>query len=174
MVSSIRFLANAPLIMFKGTHLLLLPFGVHTLLYVAERCFCYLKIIFTTARKRDREARPNKYVVFAIIVPFLLSSTYWALQLAELLVEIQVYFIEPARQFAPNFTHYITLFNAVILLNVSLLFSRIPQCLFTAIEFQYLVSDAVVVWRAWVLCKDEFGRLLLIPGFLFTMTTRKS
>ncbi len=39
---------------------------------------------------------------------------------------------------------------------------------------QYLISDAVVVWRACVICKDDYRKTLLIPKFFFALTIRES
>ncbi|KAF7792383.1 hypothetical protein EIP86_003420 [Pleurotus ostreatoroseus] len=87
-----------------------------------------------------------------MLAPFILSSAFWGLRFAELLDQIHVFFIEPAEQLSFNYTYYITLFNAIILINL-------------------IISDAVVVWRACVLCQDDFKKLLLIPKFWLILTT---
>ncbi len=51
--------------------------------------------------------------------PFIMSTIYWALQVADLLEFIHVYFVDRSLLFSRNVSTYATLFNAIILLNVS-------------------------------------------------------
>lgn len=57
--------------------------------------------------------------------PFFLSAVYWMLRLADLLVRIRMGIIDPSpgEQTDPNFAHYLALFNAIFLVNVSASFS---------------------------------------------------
>lgn len=37
---------------------------------------------------------------------------------------------------------------------------------------QFVISDSIVVWRGWVLCRDRYRKTLFIPLFFLTLTTR--
>lgn len=53
-----------------------------------------------------------------MLLPFVLSSVYWALEFAEQLERIQAYMLGSAKRQDRNLTAYDTLFNAIILVNV--------------------------------------------------------
>ncbi|THG95345.1 hypothetical protein EW026_g6290 [Hermanssonia centrifuga] len=91
------------------------------------------------------------FLLSAIFIPFVLSSTYWALEVAAQIVRIQTYFINRALRDSRNLTSYVTLFNAITL-------------------FNYVITDAVVVWRAWALCRVNYKKTLLAPVFFLLMT----
>ena len=68
-------------------------------------------------RKRGYKTKSTIYILFAMLMPFVLSSAYWALRLADLL--IRICFLAAANPDTPHFSTYITLFNSIILMNVS-------------------------------------------------------
>ncbi len=39
---------------------------------------------------------------------------------------------------------------------------------------QYVFADGVVVWRAWALCRQEYGKFLIVPIFFLVLTLRTS
>ncbi len=54
-----------------------------------------------------------------MFVPFVLASLYWAIEVAEQAVRIDVLFVHREKRNTTNLTSYSTIFNAVVLLNVS-------------------------------------------------------
>ncbi len=125
-------------------------------------------------RKRGRGTRPKMHILFAILIPFLLSSIYWVLQFASVVVRVQTFLGLSKQHTLSEWTYYMNLFNAIVLINVCSCPSSFRSGIWRPAVFQYLVSDGVVVWRAWVLCKEEFGKIVFIPVFLFMLMTRKS
>ncbi|PSR77964.1 hypothetical protein PHLCEN_2v7622 [Hermanssonia centrifuga] len=97
-----------------------------------------------------------------------MSTIYWALQVADLLELIHVYFVDRSLLYSRNVSTYATLFNAIILLNVS--FSMRLHGMYLNAWLQYVSTDAVVVWRAWALCKTEYRKVLFIPVVLLCLT----
>ena len=43
---------------------------------------------------------------------------------------------------------------------------------YTTIVLQYALTDGVVVWRAWVICRDDHRKLLTAPTAMFILTIR--
>ncbi|KAJ3555403.1 hypothetical protein NM688_g2596 [Phlebia brevispora] len=119
---------------FYGIYVVLVPFSTQLLL------------------KRGLGSRSNIFLFTAMFLPFVLSSLYWAVEVAEQAVRIQAFFVHRANRNATNITAYATIFNAVVL-------------------FNYIFGDAIVVWRSWVLCRAEYGKLLFIPMVLLVLTT---
>ncbi|KAJ3546295.1 hypothetical protein NM688_g5530 [Phlebia brevispora] len=113
--------------------------------------------------------RLNKYLLVAILLPFMVSSTYWVIQLTEQLVRVYTFFIEPAKRNNLNLSSYAEMFNAIALINAST-HSQSSMALLTGLPIQYLVSDGIVVWRAWVLCKEDYKKALMAPMFFITLT----
>lgn len=70
-------------------------------------------------RKQGR-SKSNVSLFCIMLVPFALSTGYWAVEFAELLVKIEVFFMNPAERNGRNITYYATMWNAIALLNVSL------------------------------------------------------
>ena len=72
------------------------------------------------SRKREQRLRPNAYHFCAMLLPFVLSSAYWAVQFAAELVRVQVFMLESTRRHASDHDviSFAPLFNAIILINV--------------------------------------------------------
>ncbi|KZV80085.1 hypothetical protein EXIGLDRAFT_577792, partial [Exidia glandulosa HHB12029] len=83
---------------------------------------------------------------------FILSSAFWAASVADLLLYFHAYFIAPSPAFARKTDTFSTLENAIILTN-------------------YVLTDGVVVWRAWVLCRHDSGRVLYVPCAFLILTS---
>ncbi len=67
-----------------------------------------------------RNWRSNKFLLFTLIFPFILSSMYWVLKVTELVVTMRNYLINRALRLSYDMvTTYIALFSAILLLNVS-------------------------------------------------------
>ncbi len=98
-------------------------------------------------------------------IQFVLSSVYWALCLAEQLVLIQILTIDPSLRNHHNITTYSTLFNAIVLINVSPFVGVIVTFMLMP-RMQYIFADAVVVWRAWALCGSKYKMMLILSVFL--------
>lgn len=47
-----------------------------------------------------------------------------------------------------------------------IVYATVPN---SVILINYMVTDGIVVWRAWVLCRRNSGRLLYIPVFLWIL-----
>ncbi|KZV78960.1 hypothetical protein EXIGLDRAFT_783013 [Exidia glandulosa HHB12029] len=98
--------------------------------------------------KRGQRSRAN-WLIWVALFMFLLSSAFWTASVANLFLRYQAYFIAPSPAFARKIDTFSTLANAIILSN-------------------YVLTDGVVVWRAWVLCRHDSGRVLYVPcAFLF-------
>ncbi|KIK53789.1 hypothetical protein GYMLUDRAFT_250113 [Collybiopsis luxurians FD-317 M1] len=80
---------------------------------------------------------------------FLLSTAYWIASLSTLIQFFQAWFLsaDPDTQKTP---HYLFFFNALMLVN-------------------YILTDGVVVWRAWVLCHADGKRALIMCLFLLCL-----
>ncbi|EJD06596.1 uncharacterized protein FOMMEDRAFT_76403 [Fomitiporia mediterranea MF3/22] len=102
--------------------------------------------------KKTTMSRANKFMFAMTIFMFLLSSAFWASSVAHLVATLNVAFAAPDH--ASVAFILFPLFNAILLIN-------------------YVLTDTVVVWRAWVLCKGGSRRILWIP-FLFLMCTSLS
>ncbi|KAJ3555404.1 hypothetical protein NM688_g2597 [Phlebia brevispora] len=80
---------------------------------------------------------------------FGLSSLYWAWEIAAQAVRIDIFFIHPEKRGHANLTTYSPVLDAISRAN-------------------YFFSDAVVLWRAWVLCREDYKRALWIPFLCLT------
>ena len=125
-------------------------------------------------RSRRKQSARNLYLLAVILVPFVLSTAYWIIQFVEQMVRIRTYFIHPDERHDRNITHFSTLFNAIILLNVSSyihLFHTATATHTIHHDIQYIISDSIVVWRAYALCREDYRRILYLPIFLLSLTT---
>ncbi|KAJ3813216.1 hypothetical protein F5876DRAFT_63318 [Lentinula aff. lateritia] len=79
--------------------------------------------------------RARKVLFGMSIFMFLLSTVYWIASVSTLIQLIQVWFLasDPDAHSAPN---YLPILNALAFVN-------------------YIITDGVVVWRAWVLCSGD-------------------
>ena len=108
----------------------------------------------------------------AILIPFFISTAYWVICFVEQIVRLKYDFGDRSHRYDGSSVDYATLFNVLVLLNVSsepLCISRMPFS-FGSMFRQYIFGDGVLVWRAYALCKLEYARWLLIPLAFLVLT----
>ncbi|KAJ7495876.1 hypothetical protein B0H11DRAFT_2001031 [Mycena galericulata] len=116
-------------------------FGVYTTLVVLST---------RMLRKRGLKTRANNTIFIMTVLMYLLSAAYWTYSVADAVDRMRVYIDVPLNSQGNHdtVTKWSPLFNALPLVN-------------------YIMSDAVVVWRAWILCLRSHRRYLWITiGFL--------
>ncbi|EJD06701.1 uncharacterized protein FOMMEDRAFT_165424, partial [Fomitiporia mediterranea MF3/22] len=101
--------------------------------------------------KRKTMSRANKFMFALTIFMFLLSTAFWASSVANLITTVNVFYASSPDHTPAAFLLY-PLFNALILVN-------------------YIVTDSVVVWRAWVLCKNSSKGIFVVPFLLLACTS---
>ncbi|EJD54808.1 hypothetical protein AURDEDRAFT_51722 [Auricularia subglabra TFB-10046 SS5] len=94
-------------------------------------------------RKRGQSQRFNR-LLYCTLFMFLLSSAGWASSVATIVLQIHALLLAPSQSLRDQISAYSPLASAVVLIN-------------------YVITDGVVVWRAWVLCWEDSGRLLYAP-----------
>ncbi|KAJ7141414.1 hypothetical protein C8R44DRAFT_727014 [Mycena epipterygia] len=85
---------------------------------------------------------------------YLLATAYWAYSVGDVASRVQLAMEDPCNQLGngtSRVTKLYSLFNAIVLVN-------------------YVLSDGIVVWRAWVICSRHHQKLLHIP-ILFLLLT---
>ncbi|KIK62792.1 hypothetical protein GYMLUDRAFT_990247 [Collybiopsis luxurians FD-317 M1] len=97
--------------------------------------------------RRGLATRARKILFGMTIFMYLLSTVYWIASISTLIQLIQAWFLspDPDARSAPN---YLPFFNALSLVN-------------------YILTDAVVIWRAWVLCSADGKAALGVCLFMF-------
>ncbi|KAK0190543.1 hypothetical protein F5146DRAFT_558095 [Armillaria mellea] len=99
--------------------------------------------------------RKSRILLFAMLVfIFSLSTAYWILSLYHIALLITTSSVHdlPLDNIASTYgMQQGTLMNSVVLLN-------------------YVLTDGVVVWRAWVLCHDEYNKSLILPLVFLCLT----
>ncbi|EJD54816.1 hypothetical protein AURDEDRAFT_119189 [Auricularia subglabra TFB-10046 SS5] len=108
---------------------------------------------FAYVVKRTRGPRTH-WLLYCTLFAFSLSAAFWGISVANLLLRIHGFFIRPSVVLAQDLDIYGSVGNAVVLIN-------------------YVITDGIVVWRAWVLCRAESGRALYLPLALFALTCRR-
>ncbi|KAH9052655.1 hypothetical protein EDB87DRAFT_1835709 [Lactarius vividus] len=99
---------------------------------------------------------PSQKILFGVIVfMFSLSTTYLAVSMADLIILIKTWYLvidlsESTGTRSPTET-LLVLFNALAPIN-------------------YVLTDGVVVWRAWIICRDESRKLLRAPIVMLVLT----
>ncbi|KAH7874893.1 uncharacterized protein C8R40DRAFT_1171008 [Lentinula edodes] len=101
--------------------------------------------------RRGLATRARKILFRISIFMFLLSTVYWIASVSTLIQLIQVWFLasDPDAHSAPN---YLPILNALALVN-------------------YIITDGVVVWRAWVLCSGDGTKALTMCLFMLGLAT---
>ncbi|KAJ3885899.1 hypothetical protein GG344DRAFT_82240 [Lentinula edodes] len=97
-------------------------------------------------------ATRSRKVLFGMsIFMFLLSTVYWIASVSTLIQLIQVWFLasDPDANSAPN---YLPILNALAFVN-------------------YIITEGVVVWRAWVLCSGAGTKALTMCLFMLGLAT---
>ncbi len=105
-----------------GIFVALVPFSTHTLLYVSPSFYeihYFLKHI-SVFRKRGLSSRTNILLLFAMLIPFILSSAYWILEVVQEMVRLQIFFVHRSLHIPPSGTivHYEAVFDNIIYVNV--------------------------------------------------------
>ncbi|KAK0444378.1 hypothetical protein EV421DRAFT_1800763, partial [Armillaria borealis] len=91
--------------------------------------------------------RKSHILLFGMLVfMFSLSTAYWILTLYGDVDLIATSFLHEVSHDVP-----MPLINALVLLN-------------------YVLTDGVVVWRAWVICQDEYSKSLILPLVFLCLT----
>ncbi|KAJ6594248.1 hypothetical protein B0H19DRAFT_1094623 [Mycena capillaripes] len=122
-------------------------FGIYTLLTV-------LATRMLLKRGLKTRARANHIMFMLTIFTYLLSMTYWIYSVADVADQMKVYNL--ILQNGPTTGHdtitkWSPLFNALVLVN-------------------YVFSDAVVVWRAWIICFRSHRKYLCITIAFLILT----
>ncbi|KAJ6594341.1 hypothetical protein B0H19DRAFT_1095054 [Mycena capillaripes] len=118
----------------------------------------YSVLIFLSTRmllQRGFKIKIN-LIMFAITsFMYLLSAGYWIFSCAFVAhrmrnyVELATTGVEPGLD---TIDHWYVMFNAIIIIN-------------------YVLSDGIVVWRAWVICLRSHRKYMCIPVFFLSLTT---
>ncbi|KAK0476166.1 hypothetical protein IW261DRAFT_1492322 [Armillaria novae-zelandiae] len=97
--------------------------------------------------KRGLRSRSRISLFCMLVFMFSVSTAYWILSLYQVVLIITTSFVHntPLEEiaFTPGRNEQ-DVMNALVLLN-------------------YVLTDGVVVWRAWVLCRDEYSKSLILP-----------
>ncbi|KAI0260145.1 hypothetical protein BC834DRAFT_901993 [Gloeopeniophorella convolvens] len=93
----------------------------------------------------------RKFLVGMTVAMFALSTLYFALSVVSLVQLISDWLI-PINPTILNPPDYLPLFSALVLIN-------------------YVLTDGVVVWRAWVLCGNDNRKLLITSMFFLGCTS---
>ncbi|EJD54813.1 hypothetical protein AURDEDRAFT_179871 [Auricularia subglabra TFB-10046 SS5] len=102
-------------------------------------------------KKRGHHTR-FRWLIYCTLFMLLLSTAYWIASVASLVIHVHSYFISPSLSLQNKDNVFSSLRSAVILIN-------------------YVITDGVVVWRAWVLCRSDNGRLLYLPLLFLCLTS---
>ncbi|THU80954.1 hypothetical protein K435DRAFT_938502, partial [Dendrothele bispora CBS 962.96] len=92
--------------------------------------------------KRGLETKMQKFLFWMSLFMFLLATVYWVLSFWTFIKAIQVTFFSPELHLNQDDQfNFLPMWSAIVLLN-------------------YVITDGVVVWRAWTLCQDESRKVL--------------
>ncbi|KAL0565311.1 hypothetical protein V5O48_016713 [Marasmius crinis-equi] len=96
----------------------------------------------------------RKYLLFMSMFMFLVSTGYWILKVYDFVRLVSFNLIRglPQSTGAGPSGDALLIFGAFILVN-------------------YALTDAVVLWRAWVLCSPDYRKLLYVPLFFLCCAT---
>ncbi|KAI0254091.1 hypothetical protein BJV78DRAFT_1371651 [Lactifluus subvellereus] len=116
-----------------------------------------ISILTYVMTRNGLEAQTHRIVFALMWFMFALSTMYWISSVVITFWTIVAWFsrLDPSTHNPPG---WLPMVNAVLLIN-------------------YIITDGVVVWRAWVLCADQSTAVLMIPvvtliiNFLFYATT---
>ncbi|KAL5485978.1 hypothetical protein ACEPAI_7022 [Sanghuangporus weigelae] len=103
--------------------------------------------------KKKTMTKANKIMFGITIFMFLLSTAFWTASVANFIATLNIFYVSSSEQSSVWFMLF-PLFNALLLVNI-----------------QYVLTDSVVVWRAWILCKDGSKAILTIPMFFLVCTS---
>ncbi|KAE9390780.1 hypothetical protein BT96DRAFT_832962, partial [Gymnopus androsaceus JB14] len=120
--------------------------GIYAVLIPVSSYIMFHRGLATRARK----------ILFGItIFMFSLSTVYWIASISTLIQLIRAWFlsVDPDTQTIPN---YLPLFNALVLVNK---------------RYFYILTDGVVVWRAWVICAADGRKALTMCLSMLSLAT---
>ncbi|KAJ7105415.1 hypothetical protein C8R43DRAFT_1140852 [Mycena crocata] len=124
-------------------------FGVYTLL---------ISLSTRMLLKRTLTTRVNKVMFAVTTFMYLLSAAYWAYSVADGVDRMHGYVDQAINPFRPpasadltEITQWSPLFNSLTSIN-------------------YVLSDAVVIWRAWVICMRNHRKYLWVAAGFLTIT----
>ncbi|KAJ7693335.1 hypothetical protein B0H17DRAFT_1059787 [Mycena rosella] len=123
-------------------------FGIYTVLMVLST---------RMLMKRGLKTRAHKVTFAMTIFMYFLSAAYWIYSIADVVDRMKVYIsdlLNPVNFSAGHdtVTKWSPLFNALVLVN-------------------YIISDSVVVWRAWILSLRNYRKYLAVTMFFLVVTT---
>ncbi|KAJ7223656.1 hypothetical protein C8J57DRAFT_1591744 [Mycena rebaudengoi] len=104
--------------------------------------------------KRRLKTQALKVVFVVGLFMYILSAAFWAYSLADVISRIQTHIDSENTQWLRFFnqvTTPFTLFNALVLIN-------------------FVLSDGIVAWRAWVISRRDFPRCIVIPVAFWSVT----
>ncbi|KAI9433155.1 hypothetical protein H4582DRAFT_1008256 [Lactarius indigo] len=106
--------------------------------------------------KKGLHSMSQKILFGVIVFMFSLSTAYLAVSIVDLVTLIKTWYLVVDVPDSVGTTrpteNLLVLFNALTVINYSL-------------------TDGVVVWRAWTICRDEYRKLLIAPIVMFVLTT---
>jgi len=115
-----------------------------TLFYGIYLCLVIISVhVIVTNGIRSRS---RKWLLAMTTMMFALSTMYWILSVVITFLVIDTYI---GTRIAPD---WLPMFSAILLIN-------------------YIITDGVVVWRAWVLCSDQSRVALMIPVVMLAINT---
>ncbi|KAF8145300.1 hypothetical protein K438DRAFT_1630341, partial [Mycena galopus ATCC 62051] len=104
--------------------------------------------------KRGLKTQSLKILFIVGLFMYILSVAFWAYSIADVIGRIQTY-IDPENAQWLRFYNQVTtpfdLFNALVLIN-------------------FVLSDGIVAWRAWVISRRDFRRCIVIPVAFWSVT----
>ncbi|KZV84723.1 hypothetical protein EXIGLDRAFT_278873 [Exidia glandulosa HHB12029] len=106
--------------------------------------------IYLVIKRGRSSGRP--WLFWVTVFMFLLSAAYWAASAAHLFLCLRAFFTDPSPALALRVDVFSTLAHAVVLINC-------------------VLTDAVIVWRAWILCSDDSRRILYLPCVFLFLTS---
>jgi len=113
--------------------------------------FCLFPISIYVMVTKELHTRSRKWLFGMAITMFALSSMYWIMSVVVTFIVIDVWHsqFDPVTRNPPD---WLPMFSALLLVN-------------------YIVTDGVVVWRAWVLCSDQNRVVLVLPVIMLGLNT---
>ncbi|KAK0465886.1 uncharacterized protein EV420DRAFT_799027 [Desarmillaria tabescens] len=96
----------------------------------------------------------SRILLFCILVfMFSFSTAYWIVSICQAVYVITISFVHgiPLESIAFSYGEKQDIMNALVLLN-------------------YVLTDGIVVWRAWVICRDEYSKFLILPLVFLCLT----
>lgn len=112
-----------------------------TLVYGIYLCLFPIAVYVLLSRRLYNRSR--MILLVAMVVMFVLSTIYWVISVVVTFLIIRAWFskLDPATHSLPN---WLPMFGAVLLIN-------------------FIITDGVVVWRAWVISPDLNKTILMTP-----------